>query len=244
MDFSPYMIQKHALRLNAWRSEWSDPVRKMVDRKSLAKKREKEKRQIKREEWLKIRKEFPGAGRSDLRGKKPSLAYYLENNDKEWYESNSPEKWRESKRRRKKKWKNIDNETLEKVIKAVNVMKNEDLCVRINIHSVSVRINQESVLRGRILENKIPKTVKYLNSVLESKREFLERKLKYAVCSFVETEKVPSFDEFRKKARFAYGTYPVITCSAFEALRDYLEDQVPIPKQWKLTTEQTQKPTT
>lgn len=243
MDFSHYMIQKHALRLNAWRSEWSDPVRKMVDRKSLAKKREKEKRRLKREEWLKTRKEFPGASRSDLWDKKRSIACYLSKNDREWYERNSPEKWKNRDRSIKKRWEYIDNRTLEEVKEEVNMMKCGSPDVRISIRGISIRIGQEGTLGDRILRNNIPKTENYLNRILESSKDFAKRRIRYAMYSFVKNGVVPSFSEFSKKARVKYGAYPVITHSAFTALRDYLEDQVPIPEQWKLTTEQTRKST-
>jgi len=102
MNFSRYMVQKHALRLKEWRNEWSGPVREMVDRESLTRKREKERRQLKRKRWLKLQEEIPGASRSELRTKVPSVARYLSKHDKEWYDRNSPKK-RDKQNRKKEK---------------------------------------------------------------------------------------------------------------------------------------------
>ena len=236
MDFSPYMIQKHALRLNAWRSEWSDPVRKMVDRKSLAKKREKERRRLRREEWLRIRKDFPDASRTELQNVNRALANYLSSNDKNWYNKNSPPKYIHRKYKKILKWKNIDECTLPKIKNIIEKIRLKNPPTRITIHSISTRIGQVGTLQKRISEGKIPKTKKYIEKYSESRKQYAVRKLKNGIKYFSEKESIPAFSTFTKKSRVKKKSYPIITRSAFTALRAHLEDKQPIPEQWKIET--------
>ncbi|WP_263821122.1 TnsD family Tn7-like transposition protein [Salinibacter sp.] len=233
IGFSQATIQKHALRLDLWRSGWKDSVKQAVDSKGKSRRRKKAARHRNRQKWLKLRNEFPGESRSELRKRAPRVGYYLSKHDTDWYNAHSPKKGGKWNRERRKRWDSLDKTTLAVSKKEVAEMMQEDPPVRVTLHGLSDRLGQTSTLQTRLRRKKLPRTAEFIDQVVENKRDYALRRLRNAVDHYAQIKKLPAYRDFTDKASMDYRSYPELASSAYAALTAHIEEQECIPEQWK-----------
>nr|WP_262507558.1 TnsD family Tn7-like transposition protein [Salinibacter altiplanensis] len=233
IGFSQSTIQKHALRLDLWRSKWKDSVKQSVDSTGKSRRRKKAARHRNRQKWLKLRDEFPEESRSELRKRMPRVGSYLSKYDTHWYDEHSPEKGKKWSRERRKKWERCDDTTLAEMKEIVAEMIQEDPPVRITLHSLSTRLGQISTLQSRLRRGKLPNTEKFVDQVVEGRRDYALRRLCSAVSHYASESELPPYRDFTDKASMDSRSYPELASSAYAALTAHIEEQECIPEQWK-----------
>jgi hypothetical protein len=235
VGFSQGTIQKHALRLDLWRSRWKGSAKQAVDSVGKSRRRKKAARERNRQKWLKLRADFPSESRSELRKRAPRVGYYLSKHDTDWYNAHSPEKGAKWNRERKKRWKRLDEDTLAATKEKVAEMLQEHPPVRVTIHGLSVRLGQINTLQSRLQRGKLPRTARFVNQVVEGKRDYALRRLRNAVGYYALRGEIPAYRDFTEKAAMDYRSYPDLASSAYAALSSHVKHQETIPRQWQVS---------
>lgn len=173
-------VKKHALRLglNAFwgKSEKPDENPNIVDCSCSG----DNKREIYRQEWLKLRDKYPDKCKTELRRLSPGLYTWLYRNDREWLGKNSPEFRLTKPTNSRIDWDKRDKELLEKVKKTVSeMMVSEGKPKRITVSSVGQRLGARSFLEKSL--SKLHRTREYLEAEIESIRDFQIRRIKWAI---------------------------------------------------------------
>lgn len=135
-----------------------------------------------RNEILEILKLNCNITRSAIKSLNPSLYMYLQKNDREWLELNLPAKKIPIRNNeyRNIDWENRDNEILLNVQNLVYKLINTDeLPKKINVHRIGKTLNIYNMLTKN--KDKLPKTFKYLDDVIESRYDYIIRKIKWAI---------------------------------------------------------------
>jgi hypothetical protein len=234
VGFSRVTVQKHALRLDLWRPRWKGSSKQAVDSTGKSRRRKKAVLYRNRQKWLKLRNRFPGESRSELRKRAPRVGYYLSKHDTNWYNENSPEKGKKWKKEKNKEWKKCDSKTLADMKKHVEKIMNEDPPVRVTLNRLSIRLGQPNTLRSRLQRGKLPNTERFAGRVVESRKDYALRRLRNAVSHYALAGELPAFRDFTDKAYMDYRSYPELALSAYSALETHIEQQEPIPEQWKV----------
>lgn len=137
-----------------------------------------------RQEWLKILKSNPDAGRRELTKKFQKDYVWLKRHDTEWLQQNLPD------RKLKKKpcssgvnWQKRDIELVEKVKLAANKIKNKPgRPLQITVSSIGREIGQQAILQQQI--HKLPITAQAIAEVIETQEEFAIRRIWWAADCF------------------------------------------------------------
>jgi len=233
LGFGPRTIKRHAEKHGLWRSGWSRSGLRSVDHERKALVRREEARLRNREKWLKLRQDYPNQSRSELRELANRVAGYLSKYDSDWYEENSPKKIRRINPIRSKEWAKIDNETLEKVMRAKKEIEDEYPFVKVTKYGLADRIGQRTLLVGRLRGENIPKTKEYVYDVLETNEEYAVRRLRNRINHFYSSRDLPTLTVFKQSARINYSSHNRISKEAYDALRNNIEYRVPLPKEWE-----------
>ena len=137
------------------------------------------KRYMNRAMWLDLRKDNPDAGKTILRGKKPSLYTWLYRHDRNWLTTNSPAKKKIAYVNKRIDWSERDDQILNQVRNAVEQLFESDVPVRITISGIGKIINLRALLEKHL--ERLPRTASFLAANTESVEEFQIRRIAWAV---------------------------------------------------------------
>lgn len=133
-----------------------------------------------RKEWLDLQKENPQKRKTELRKMNNRLYTWLYRNDREWLNSNSPIRRQVSNANNRVNWNKRDEEILEAVKDVIDtIMQSTEKPERITIGLVGKKIGKLSLLEKHL--NKLPLTNAYLNSEVETVKDFQKRRIKWAI---------------------------------------------------------------
>ncbi|MBY0025613.1 TnsD family transposase [Priestia aryabhattai] len=134
----------------------------------------------KRNEWVSLQKSNPRYSITQLRRIRPDLYMYIYRHDYEWLQKNSLNVRVKSVVNNRVSWPERDEELLKLVHNALESWdKDLDKPIRITATGIGRKINKLAVLQKK--QDKLPKTISYINSVAESIEDFQLRRLKWAV---------------------------------------------------------------
>ncbi|OAA85082.1 TnsD family Tn7-like transposition protein [Clostridium ljungdahlii] len=194
-------IVKHLLLLQFLRSSISE----MFDKaENVEFKKSNYKKQIqvskldlneRKKEWMKIIHDNPDSLRCELRNINKAVYSYIYKYDRDWYHEVTPKNVKRNKGA-SIDWNKRDAEFLEKVKAAVNNIKNRSgKPVRISVGS----IKRETGIEKKLDNIKLVKTRKYIETVVESKEEYLIRKIEWGITEILGNGETISKNKIRKK---------------------------------------------
>lgn len=133
-----------------------------------------------REKWNELRKQYPDMGKTQLRQIDKALFAWLYRNDMEWLNQNSPDRKETNAVNSRVDWNQRDNEILSQIKGIVDKMLNSDgKPERITISLIGSKLGIKGLLEKHL--DKLPKTKAYLDSVIETNKDFRLRRIRWAV---------------------------------------------------------------
>ncbi|MFQ7521939.1 MAG: TnsD family Tn7-like transposition protein [Terrisporobacter sp.] len=138
---------------------------------------------------LEILKQNPGRSRFYIKQLDWNLYECLQNNDSEWLEKHLPNKKVGKPLKSNVDWEARDKDIrlrIEELVKELH--DTQELPKKINMNRIGKTLNIDALL-GRYLD-KMPNTAQYLKNVIETKEDFIIRKIRWAI------EKVDNDDEY------------------------------------------------
>lgn len=139
-----------------------------------------------KQKWLDLINQYPILSRTELRKKDPSLYMRIYRNDKEWLKEHSPVVKVNRVTNKRVDWVQRDLHILGMVKKAVEDISAKEKPVRITVSSIGKMINNKSLLEKRV--NKLPNTMKYIESVKENTTNFQKRRISWAIDQLKDEE--------------------------------------------------------
>ncbi|HDX9630590.1 TPA: TnsD family transposase [Bacillus cereus] len=184
LNVDPITVKRQATMLELDYS-WSGESREVAEKKARFQRNIKaasneDALHIRKEIWLKLRKEYPHFSKLELRKEKPDVFAFLYRHDREWLNEHSPEKQKIITAKKRVDWSKRDEEMLkevQKVIKQWDIGDNKPN--QITISTIGKRINKLSLIQKK--SDKIPKTIVYINSVIEDIETFQIRRVRWIV---------------------------------------------------------------
>ncbi len=145
----------------------------------------------KREEWLKLIENNPGANRSELKEIGKGLHTYVYTYDREWYDKVTPKGKPGRMGGETVDWEKRDEECLQLSKKAVPKILNRDgKPIRIGVES----IRREIGVRNWFYDKRLIKTYEYIDSVVEDIDSYRIRKIRWAINEMLEgNEKITPY---------------------------------------------------
>jgi hypothetical protein len=168
--------------------------------------------------WLKLQAANPSLHKQQLRKLDSALHHWLLENDKEWFNSNSPARQKLVRQYQVVDWRARDQSLAGKVIGAALIIKNAPgRARRVTKIGIARELGQASQLNMQL--NKLPLTRLALAGVLENKEQFTLRRVRRTVNYFTSIGKHPSQSTFAEVAGIAYATtFPSIQRAIDDAL--------------------------
>lgn len=140
-----------------------------------------------REIWSNYQIKFPEKSKTDISRENIATYKWLFDHDLEWLNANSPKLRKPSNNNKKVDWKLRDEETLDKLRPIVSdFLISKEKPEKITINKLAYKSNL-SYLTNKNL-NRLPKTAKYLENVLETKEDFKLRKIKWAIKEIINSD--------------------------------------------------------
>lgn len=132
----------------------------------------------KRNEWLRLIENNPGASRSELKNIGKGIHTWIYVNDRDWYDKVTPRAKTRKKREETIDWDKRDNECLLLAKKAVEtLLKTEGKPIRI----MPSNIRREIGVKRWFLHKKLVKTRTFLKEVTEDLESYRIRKIRWAI---------------------------------------------------------------
>jgi len=178
-------------------------------------------REEKREKWLKLIEENPGASRSKLKEKEGALHSWLFRCDREWYESVTPLYKKKPAREDKTNYDALDKQFLESIKRAVVELRStEKKPIRVTYNS----IKRQSKLNIQIKNGKYPLSYAYIQEVAEDIESFRKRKIKWAIAELCREGIAPT--EYKVQLKAGFGGYSSNISEIREQIRTILREEV------------------
>ncbi|MFZ5643056.1 MAG: TnsD family Tn7-like transposition protein [Bacillota bacterium] len=141
-----------------------------------------------RNSWLRLLDKDPSLGKTEMRKKEPGVYAWLYRHDRQWLDDNSPASKKKVAISVRVDWEARDFAILEKVKKAVKSLLNSvDKPQRITISRIGKMISSLAILEKHL--DRLPETLCYLKSVVESVVDFQIRRVRWAVRVLVQNHK-------------------------------------------------------
>lgn len=173
-----------------------------------------------RNKWLHLLKSNPTYSIEKLK-KKDIITYkYLYKHDKAWLYENSP--LQKYSRDSPVDWKTRDIELVSEIKYAKQVLLNTEPPSKITISSLGRIIKKLDILRKQEIRKKMPKTYKYLDSIIESNEDFQLRRVKYTVKKINETGEKLTENKIRRKAGIHKGRSDYVDAK----IRKYVQESM------------------
>lgn len=152
-----------------------------------------------RAHWLAVRKQNPKAGRKRLISLAPYTYYWLSRHDVEWLRQHSPEARINNPEPIRVDWRSWDR-VLSKGVRSLSseIRKTAGRPVRVSKEEIIRRLGHRSWFELNL--DKLPKTSCWLSKCLESREEFLVRRVSWTEEYFVGMRRCPSLGQFAVRA--------------------------------------------
>ena len=135
-------------------------------------------REVRRESWLKLMEDHPGASRSKLKEMSGGLYSWIFRHDREWFESVTPRYRRKPKQMSGIDYKMMDDKLLIRAQTAVNdILASDEKPIRVTIGSVK----RVGAITERVNSGKYPKTEAFIRESIEDTASYSFRRVKWAI---------------------------------------------------------------
>lgn len=162
-----------------------------------------------RKTWLLERTTNPSLTKTQIRGRVPKAYMWLYRHDREWLNHNSPAFCNNYYINKRVDWNNRDKLICEKLKATVSkLMASADKPVRITKARIGKLADVLSLLEKHI--DKMPRTDKYIHSVVENIQEFQIRKIRWGVKCLVERNEMLVKWKIEKLAGLRKGYSPQV----------------------------------
>lgn len=142
-----------------------------------------------REQWLQIIAENPGATRVELKEIGRGLHTWIYKHDLSWYEQVTPRVMTRKKRSDTVDWDTRDKECLQMAKQAVQrILSYKGKPIRVS----PATIRRELGVKGWFKNMKLKRTQKYIKEVTEGTRHYQIRKIQWAIEDFIQTGLTPT----------------------------------------------------
>ena len=129
---------------------------------------------------MSILEKYPEKSRTEIKLLNRKLYEYLQQNDRDWLESNLPPKRKEYSTKSTVNWNKRDNEILDMIKNFVeNFNKGDGRPKWINLNIIGKSLNIYTILNEHL--DKLPSTKEYLEHVIETRDEYKVLKIKWAI---------------------------------------------------------------
>lgn len=178
----PITVKRHASLMGvsfSWNNEKLKQAKEEFD--SIKKKNSSDftAHQDKLNQWIDLQSNNPNLSITKLRKIRPELYGYIYRHDRDWLFSNSPKGNKKIVVNNKVNWEERDKHLLESVRLIVQDWDSKaDILTRITISEIGRRINKISLLQKK--GYKLPKTMEYIQNVVEDVESFQIRRVKWA----------------------------------------------------------------
>ena len=151
-------------------------------------------RKLHRQKWISLIDENTDISRSELIRRLPAVHRWLIDNDREWYESNSPP----SRRHTNADWKNRDIKWLGEIKHIVEeLLKSKERPIWISMRLIE-RLTGFYTLSKAVNEGKLPLTKAYLDKNIETRDDWNRRRIMWAANKLYEEGKLSGLFALRK----------------------------------------------
>lgn len=203
LNVIPFTLRRHAIRLNLpfpRKGRWARPTSEKVftkygkPRKTFDKEME-----ARREQWLSVRKQNPKARRKHLIGLAPYTYYWLSRHDQKWLDENMPAAKVNKPQPVRVSWKTWDRKfpkAIERLAHEIRTRKGPP--TRVSKEEIIRRLEHRAWLEHHL--DKLPETDLALSKFVESREEFLVRRVKWTESIFVQERRCPTPHQFVVRA--------------------------------------------
>jgi hypothetical protein len=198
LDVIPFTLRRHAIRLKLSfprPGRWARPTSlKVINEYSNTRQTFEESMKERRNQWLSVRRENPQATRQQLIGIAPYAYYWLNRHSLEWLMQNLPTSNKNNPPPVRVDWKAWDV-TLSKEVRktAKQIKKDQVKRIRVSKEEIINRLGHRSWIEHSI--SKLPKTSQALALCLESREDFLVRRVKITESHFRSLRRCPTYHQ-------------------------------------------------
>lgn len=214
LDVIPFTLRRHAIRLKLpfpRQKRGSKPIsQKLIDEYSNTRPRFEEDLRNRREQWLEIRQTNPDATRQQLITVAPYLYYWLNQHSKDWLIENSPSACVNKPEPIRVDWNEWDIKLSQQVRTVGVVIRTLRKPIRVSKEEVIRRLGHRAWLEHSL--DKLPLTTAALAATLESREDFLIRRVRSTQEHFQNLNTLPTLHQFEVRAgtRTATGQKPKV----------------------------------
>jgi hypothetical protein len=195
----PFTLRRHAIRLGLSfprPGRWARPTSEKVLTK-YAKTLETFDRAMesRREHWLSVRKKNPKAARQELIPLASYTYYWLCRHDPQWLAQNMPQAKTKAPEPIRVSWEAWDRKfpkDIERISARIKTQKGRP--IRVSKEEIIRHIEHRSWIEQHL--DKLPETASTLTKCVESREEFLVRRVKWAESSFMQERRCPTRHQF------------------------------------------------
>lgn len=167
--------------------------------------------------WTEIMQAHPEYNRSELSRINQNLYKYFLDNDKEWFEANVPKR-----KTAQKQWEIYDNDCYEKAVEAIEKIKSVQgrpkwICLSAIGYMIGIGNSMSHI------KSKIPKTLAYLQSEIETKTEWRKRKIDWAINELHSAGIMPTLYKVQLKSGISRKMYLLLREYADEEIKKLIE---------------------
>ncbi len=229
LNVIPFTLRRHAIRLKLpfpRPGRWSRPTsEKVINEYSNTLQTYEESFEDRRAHWLTVRKHNPKASRKKLISLAPYTYYWLSRHDVEWLRQHSPKALINNPQPIRVDWRSWDLE-LSKGVRSLSseIRKTAGKSVRVSKEEIIRRLGHRSWFEQSL--DKLPKTSRLLSKCLESREDFLVRRVSLMEKYFIGKRHCPTLHQFDVRAgtRTKLGGAPQVR-KAVEAALTRLENR-------------------
>lgn len=224
-----FTLRRHAIRLKLpfpRSGRWSRPTsEKVINEYSNTLQTYDESFEDRRAHWLTVRRQNPKASRKQLISLAPYTYYWLSRHDVEWLRHNSPKALINNPEPPRVDWKSWDL-VLSKGVRSLSseIRKTRGKPIRASKEEIIRRLGHRSWFEQSL--DKLPKTSSSLTKCLESREDFLVRRVSLTEKYFSGKQHCPTLHQFdiRAGTRTKLGGVPQVR-KAIEAALTRLENR-------------------
>lgn len=185
LGVDPTTVKRHAQRLNL-SVPWNAPAMRQsspsVDHDLLGRKRI---------EWTRLRESKPSAPRKELRRLVPALWAWLYRNDREWFFSHQPTKRQVVSTHQRVDWDSRDRQLSLALVSCVrDVHQRARRPIRVTRAELARRLGNTQIFRNSVIRH-LPRTARTARRVVESTKDFAERRIAWAVDQYRSEATIP-----------------------------------------------------
>jgi hypothetical protein len=203
LDVIPFTLRRHAIRLKLAfprPGPWARPTSlKVINEYSNTRQTFEESMTERRNQWLSVRRENPKATRKQLIGLAPYAYYWLNRHSLAWLMQNLPASNKNNPSPVRVDWKAWDV-TLSKEVRktAKQIRETQVKPIRVSKEEIINRLGHRSWIEQKL--SKLPKTSQALALCLESREDFLVRRVKLMESHFQSLGRCPTYHQIDVRA--------------------------------------------